>query len=79
MIEALVALLVLALGVLGLARLQVSSLTESRNTNARAMVGQVGGHTGQAIAGCQDNEVVANDGRIRRVFVRVFSLRNIAL
>jgi type IV pilus assembly protein PilW len=43
------------------------------------LVGQVGGHTGQAIAGCRDNEVVANDGRIRRVFVRVFSMRNIAL
>jgi type IV pilus assembly protein PilV len=41
MIEALVALLVLALGVLGLARLQVSSLTESRNTNARAMAVQL--------------------------------------
>lgn len=37
MIEALVALLVLALGVMGLARLQVGALTESRNTNARAM------------------------------------------
>lgn len=37
MIEALVALLVLALGVLGLARLQVGALTESRNTNARAV------------------------------------------
>ena len=43
------------------------------------MAGQVGGHTGQAIAGCRDGEVIANDGRIRRVFVRVFSLRNIAL
>lgn len=41
LIEALVALLVLALGVLGLARLQVSSLTESRNTNARAMAVQL--------------------------------------
>jgi type IV pilus assembly protein PilV len=41
MIEALIALLVLALGVLGLARLQVSALTESRNTNARAMAVQL--------------------------------------
>lgn len=41
MIEALVALLVLALGVLGLARLQVNALTESRNTNARAMAVQL--------------------------------------
>lgn len=41
MIEALIALLVLALGVLGLARLQVSVLTESRNTNARAMAVQL--------------------------------------
>ncbi len=43
------------------------------------MVGQVGGHTGQNIAGCRNGEVIADDGRIRRVFVRVFSLRNIAL
>ena len=43
------------------------------------LAGQVGGHTGQAITGCRDGEVIADDGRIRRVFVRVFSLRNIAL
>ncbi|MCY1369744.1 Type IV Pilus-assembly protein W [compost metagenome] len=43
------------------------------------MAGQVGGHTGQNIAGCRNGEVIADDGRIRRVFVRVFSLRNIAL
>ena len=43
------------------------------------LVGQVGGHTGQAIAGCRENQVIANDGRIRRVFVRVFSIRNVAL
>lgn len=42
------------------------------------MAGLVGGHTGQAVAGC-NGEAIANDGRIRRVFVRVFSLRNIAL
>lgn len=41
MIEALVALLVLSLGVLGLARLQVSALTESRNSNARAVAVQM--------------------------------------
>ena len=41
MIEALVALLVLAFGVLGLARLQVGALTESRNTNARALAVQL--------------------------------------
>jgi type IV pilus assembly protein PilV len=41
MIEALVALLVLALGVLGLARLQINALTESRNTNARAIAVQL--------------------------------------
>ncbi len=43
LIEALVALLVLAFGVLGLARLQVSALTESRNTNARAVAVQLSG------------------------------------
>lgn len=41
LVEALVALLILALGVLGLARLQVSALTESRNTNARAVAVQL--------------------------------------
>lgn len=41
MIEALIALLVLSLGVLGLARLQMSALTESRNTNARAVAVQL--------------------------------------
>ena len=41
MIEALVALLVLSLGVLGLARLQVGALTESRNSNARAVAVQM--------------------------------------
>ena len=35
------ALLLLALGVLGLARLQVGALTESRNTNARAIAVQM--------------------------------------
>jgi type IV pilus assembly protein PilV len=40
LLEALVALLVLALGVLGLARLQVATLTEARNTNARAVAVQ---------------------------------------
>lgn len=37
MLEALVALLVLVLGVLGLARLQVSTLMEARNTDARSV------------------------------------------
>ncbi len=37
MIEALIALLVLSLGVLGLARLQMSALTESRNDMAERM------------------------------------------
>lgn len=41
LMEALVALLVLSLGVLGLARLQVSTLKESRNTNARAVAVQM--------------------------------------
>lgn len=41
LIEALVALLVLAFGVLGLARLQVGALTESRNSNARAVAVQL--------------------------------------
>lgn len=41
LVEALVALLILALGVLGLARLQVNALTESRNTNARAVAVQL--------------------------------------
>lgn len=40
LLEALVALLVLALGVLGLARLQVATLTEARNANARAVAVQ---------------------------------------
>jgi type IV pilus assembly protein PilV len=40
LLEALVALLVLALGVLGLARLQVTTLTETRNSNARAVAVQ---------------------------------------
>lgn len=42
------------------------------------LVGQAGGHAGGAIAGCR-GENIANDGRIRRTFVRVFSIRNIAL
>lgn len=37
MLEALVALLVLMLGVLGLARLQVATLMEARNANARSV------------------------------------------
>lgn len=41
MIEALVALLVLAFGVLGLARLQINALTESRHSNARAIAVQL--------------------------------------
>jgi type IV pilus assembly protein PilV len=43
LLEALVALLVLALGVLGLARLQVSTLTEARGANARAVAVQAAG------------------------------------
>lgn len=42
------------------------------------LVGQAGGHAGGVITGCQ-GENIANDGRIRRTFVRVFSIRNIAL
>lgn len=42
------------------------------------LVGQAGGHAGEATAGCR-GENIANDGRIRRTFVRVFSIRNIAL
>lgn len=42
------------------------------------LVGQVRGHAAEATTGC-NGEIVANDGRIRRVFVRVFSIRNIAL
>ena len=42
------------------------------------LAGQVGGHSGQPTLGC-NNQVIANDGRIRRTFVRVFSIRNIAL
>lgn len=37
MLEALVALLILALGVLGLARLQAATLMEARNANARSV------------------------------------------
>lgn len=40
MLEALVSLLVLALGVLGLARLQVATLMESRTANARSLAVQ---------------------------------------
>ncbi len=43
------------------------------------LAGQVGGHTTPATAGCLNGQVIPPDGRIRRVFVRVFSLRNIAL
>lgn len=43
------------------------------------LAGQVGGHAGLPTAGCRANEIIANDGRIRRVFVRVFSIRNVAL
>jgi type IV pilus assembly protein PilW len=42
------------------------------------LAGQVGGHSGLPTLGC-DNQSIANDGRIRRTFVRVFSIRNIAL
>lgn len=42
------------------------------------LVGQAGGHAGGVITGCR-GENIANDGRIRRTFVRVFSIRNIAL
>lgn len=51
MIEALVALLVLAFGVLGLARLQVSALTESRNTNARAIAVQLAADLSERMQG----------------------------
>jgi type IV pilus assembly protein PilV len=40
MLEALVALMVLALGVLGLARLQIATLMEARNADARSMAVQ---------------------------------------
>jgi type IV pilus assembly protein PilV len=40
MIEALVALLILVLGVLGIARLQIFSLMEARNANARSVAAQ---------------------------------------
>ncbi|WP_162258073.1 MULTISPECIES: PilW family protein [unclassified Hydrogenophaga] len=43
------------------------------------LAGQVGGHAGQANASGCNGQVFPLDGRIRRVFVRVFSLRNIAL
>ncbi|MDP3811107.1 MAG: PilW family protein [Hydrogenophaga sp.] len=43
------------------------------------LAGQVGGHTGQANASGCNGQIIVDDGRIRRVFVRVFSLRNIAL
>jgi type IV pilus assembly protein PilW len=42
------------------------------------LVGEAGGHTGDVITGCR-GENIANDGRIRRTFVRVFSIRNVAL
>lgn len=40
--------------------------------------GQAGGHAGLDTTGC-NNENIANDGRIRRVFVRVFTVRSAAL
>jgi type IV pilus assembly protein PilW len=42
------------------------------------LAGQAGGHSGLPTLGC-NNQVIANDGRIRRAFVRVFSIRNIAI
>jgi type IV pilus assembly protein PilW len=42
------------------------------------LAGQARGYAGQATTGC-NNEVTPNDGRIRRVFVRVFSIRSLAL
>src|SRR5690606_4419009 len=41
LLEALISLLVLALGLLAMARLQVGNLAESRHTNARAMAIQL--------------------------------------
>ncbi|MDM7942481.1 MAG: PilW family protein [Hydrogenophaga sp.] len=40
--------------------------------------GQAGGQAGLDTTGC-NNENIANDGRIRRVFVRVFTVRSSAL
>ena len=42
------------------------------------LAGQARGYAGQATTGC-NNEVIPNDSRIRRVFVRVFSIRSLAL
>jgi type IV pilus assembly protein PilV len=58
MIEALVALLLLAFGVLGLARLQVSALTESRNTNARAIAVQMAADLSERM---QSNSAIRRD------------------
>lgn len=66
MIEALIALLVLALGVLGLARLQVSALTESRNTNARAMAVQLAADLSERM---QSNAVIRRANPLSNPYV----------
>ena len=43
------------------------------------MTGESGNNPGGAVNGCLPNEVIANDGRIRKVFFRVFNIRNAGL
>jgi hypothetical protein len=42
------------------------------------MAGELSGNPGAAVTGC-NGENIANDGRIRRVFFRVFNIRNLGL
>ena len=43
------------------------------------MAGEATGNTGANSIGCIPGQDIANDGRIRRVFFRVFNIRNIGI